>query len=81
MSEIRSQALACREATPVIAALDGAAKASLLRDMAASLEAHCVDVLAANARDMQQATAKGVQGAMLDRLRLDEARVAGIAAA
>ena len=81
MSEIRSQALACRDAAPAIAALDSSAKAALLRDMAAALEARCADVLAANARDMQQAAAKGVQGAMLDRLRLDEARVAGIAAA
>jgi glutamate-5-semialdehyde dehydrogenase len=81
MSDIRSQALACRDAAPAIAALDAAAKAALLRDMAAALEARRADVLAANARDMAQAAAKGVQGAMLDRLRLDEARVAGIAAA
>jgi glutamate-5-semialdehyde dehydrogenase len=81
MSEIRSLALACRDAAPAIAALDAAAKAALLRDMAAALEARRADILAANARDMAQAAAKGVQGAMLDRLRLDEARVAGIAAA
>jgi glutamate-5-semialdehyde dehydrogenase len=81
MNEIRSLALSCREAAPAIAALDTTAKAALLRDMAASLEAHGDDVLAANARDMTAAATKGVQGAMLDRLRLDEARVAGIAAA
>ena len=79
MSDIRTQALACRDAVPAIAALDSAAKVSLLRDMAAALEARCADVLAANAQDMAQAVAKGVQGAMLDRLRLDETRVAGIA--
>jgi glutamate-5-semialdehyde dehydrogenase len=38
-------------------------------------------VLAANAQDMQHAVDKGVQGAMLDRLRLDETRVAAIAQA
>jgi len=81
MSEIRTLALACREAVPTIAALDSADKAALLRDMAAALEARRTDVLAANARDMAAAASKGVQGAMLDRLRLDEARVAGIAAA
>jgi glutamate-5-semialdehyde dehydrogenase len=81
MSEIRALALACRDAAPAIAALDGIAKAALLRDMAAALESRCADVLAANARDMAAAVAKGLQGAMLDRLRLDEARVAGIAAA
>lgn len=81
MSEIRSKALACRESAPAIAALGSAAKAALLHDMAASLEEHCDDVLAANARDMLAAAAKGLQGALLDRLRLDKARVAGIAAA
>ena len=81
MSEIRSRALACRDAAPAIAGLDSEGKAALLREMATSLEAHCADVLAANARDMAAAVAKDVQGAMLDRLRLDKARVAGIAAA
>lgn len=79
MSTIREQALACRDAAQVVAALDSTAKRALLRDMAAALETQAAVVLNANARDMQQATAKGVQGAMLDRLRLDETRVAGIA--
>ncbi len=81
MSTIREQALACRDAAQVVAALDTGAKRALLRDMAAELEAQSAAVLAANAEDMRQAAAKGVQGAMLDRLRLDEARVAGIAGA
>jgi glutamate-5-semialdehyde dehydrogenase len=79
MSTIREQALACREAAQVVAALDSTAKRALLRDMAAALETQAAAVLDANARDMQQAAAKGVQGAMLDRLRLDETRVTGIA--
>lgn len=79
MSAIREQALACRDAAQVVAILDTGAKRALLRDMAAVLEAQSAAVLAANAEDMRQAVAKGVQGAMLDRLRLDEARVAGIA--
>ena len=79
MSGIRSSVMACRDAVVAIAALDSGAKAALLRDMGSALEARCADVLAANAQDMAQAAAKGVQGAMLDRLRLDEARVAGIA--
>jgi glutamate-5-semialdehyde dehydrogenase len=79
MSTIREQALACRAAAQAVAALDSATKRALLRDMAAALEAQSAAVLAANAEDMRQAAAKGVQGAMLDRLRLDGARVAGIA--
>ncbi|MGB3382473.1 MAG: glutamate-5-semialdehyde dehydrogenase [Rhodanobacter sp.] len=81
MSTIREQALACRDAAQVVAALGSEAKRALLRDMAAALEAQSAAVLAANAEDMRQAAAKGVQGAMLDRLRLDQARVAGIAGA
>ncbi len=79
MSTTRELALACRDAAQVVAALDSTAKRALLRDMAAALETQAAAVLDANARDMQQAAAKGVQGAMLDRLRLDETRVAGIA--
>ena len=79
MSTIREQAQACRDAAPVVAALASEAKRALLYDMAVALEAQCAAVLAANAEDMRQAAAKGVQGAMLDRLRLDQARVAGIA--
>jgi glutamate-5-semialdehyde dehydrogenase len=81
MSTIREQALACRDAAQVVAALGSEAKRALLRDMAAALEAQSAAVLTANAEDMRQAVAKGVQDAMLDRLRLDEARVAGIAGA
>jgi glutamate-5-semialdehyde dehydrogenase len=79
MSVLRDQALACREAAQVVAALDTASKRVLLRDMAAALENQLAAVLAANTRDMADARAKGLQGAMLDRLRLDEARVGGIA--
>jgi glutamate-5-semialdehyde dehydrogenase len=79
MSGIRQQALACRDAAQVVAALGSEAKRALLRDMAVALETQSAAVLAANARDMQQATQKGVQGAMLDRLRLDESRVTAIA--
>lgn len=81
MSEIRNLALACRDAAQAMFALESEAKRRLLRDMAAALETERDAILAANARDVQQATAKGIQGAMLDRLRLDDARVAGIASA
>jgi glutamate-5-semialdehyde dehydrogenase len=79
MSDIRNQALACRDAAQVLFALDSETKRRLLRDMAEALEAQCTDILSANARDLQQAHAKGIQGAMLDRLKLDESRVTGIA--
>ncbi|MGO4699782.1 glutamate-5-semialdehyde dehydrogenase [Dyella sp. 2RAB6] len=81
MSEMRTQALACRDAALAMAELSTEAKRALLRAMADALHAGTGEVLAANARDMAAAQEKGVQGAMLDRLRLDEARVAVIVAA
>ena len=56
-----------------------AQKAAALRSAAASLRDAAPDVLAANARDMAAAEANGLTGAMLDRLRLDPARLAAIA--
>jgi glutamate-5-semialdehyde dehydrogenase len=47
--------------------------------MAAALRLREGTVLAANARDMDAATAAGLNAAGLDRLRLDAARLAGIA--
>jgi glutamate-5-semialdehyde dehydrogenase len=81
MSAIRTQALACREAARVIAALGTAAKQRLLNDMAGALELHSPAVLKANAEDLRLAGEKGVQGAMLDRLKLDAFRVQAIACA
>ena len=81
MSAIRQQVLACRAAARRVAELDTASKHALLNEMAARLEVHGEAILAANAEDMRKAAAKGVQGAMLDRLRLDDARIATIASA
>lgn len=79
MSNIRTRALACRDAAPAIAMLDAEARRALLRDMAAAVDAHAAAILDANAKDMAGAADKGVQGAMLDRLKLDATRVAAIA--
>src|SRR5690348_740721 len=81
MSEIRTLALACKDASQAMFSLDTDTKRKLLHDMASMPEERRDASLAANARDLQQAAAKGPQGAMLDRLRLDESRVAGIAKA
>ncbi len=47
--------------------------------MAAALEARTAEVLAANAADLAAATAAGTAKSMLDRLRLDERRIAEMA--
>ncbi|MEN5100749.1 glutamate-5-semialdehyde dehydrogenase [Stenotrophomonas sp. TWI809] len=80
-TDIRTQALACREAAQQLAQLSSAAKADLLEAMAAALGADTDAILAANARDLAAATEKGVGTAMLDRLALNPQRLAGIAAA
>ncbi|HEV8443259.1 MAG TPA: glutamate-5-semialdehyde dehydrogenase [Steroidobacteraceae bacterium] len=72
-----------REAVGAAAALalaSSATKNRALGAMAAALRARRAELLAANARDMDAARAKGTSGAMLDRLALDETRVEGMAA-
>ncbi|AKC85588.1 glutamate-5-semialdehyde dehydrogenase [Pseudoxanthomonas suwonensis] len=78
-SGIRDQALRCRAAAQALAQLDTAAKDALLRAMAQALEDDADAILAANARDLEAARAKGIAGAMLDRLALDGKRLSGIA--
>jgi len=81
MSEIRSAALACREAAATLAQLDTAARNALLHAMADALDANATSILAANTRDIEAAEARGTSGALLDRLRLDANRLAGVSAA
>ncbi|MCJ2179849.1 glutamate-5-semialdehyde dehydrogenase [Novosphingobium album (ex Hu et al. 2023)] len=68
-----------RAAQRVLARLTGAQKADALRAAAAALRAAGPAILEANAHDIAAGEAKGLTGAMLDRLRLDPARLAGIA--
>jgi len=77
LAEVAARA---RAAEPALAGAKPAAKTAALRSAAAALRAAASDVLAANARDMAAATEKGLSGAMLDRLKLDEARLDGVAA-
>jgi glutamate-5-semialdehyde dehydrogenase len=74
----------CRRARVAARALgprDRAAKDAGLRRVAAALRARAGDILAANARDLEQARARGTSGALLDRLALDDRRIAGMATA
>lgn len=79
--DITQQALACREAAQAIAELSTEQKRTLLAAMADRLDAQAGEILAANAKDMAAAADRGTAGAMLDRLRLDESRLAAIAEA
>ena len=79
MTDIRELALQCRAASAHVAALSTAAKRELLLAMAAALESDAALILEANARDLAAAREKAISGAMLDRLKLDPAGLAGIA--
>jgi len=70
-----------RAAARVLRTLPTATKDGALLAMADALVAHTDDVLAANAADVEAARAGGTPDAMLDRLRLDTDRVAGVAEA
>lgn len=72
-------ARAARAAQRELARLSSEAKAEGLRQAAAALRDADAEVLAANARDIAAGEAAGLSGAMLDRLRLDPSRLAGIA--
>ena len=78
---IRDMGLRARAAATALATMPTARKAEALTRAAALLRERCDGVLAANAQDMARADAAGMADAMRDRLRLDPARVEGIAAA
>jgi glutamate-5-semialdehyde dehydrogenase len=70
---------AARLAQRALAAMPSAARAAALHLAADALRAATPAVLEANAKDLAAGKANGLSGAMLDRLALDDARVAAIA--
>ncbi|HYI98942.1 MAG TPA: glutamate-5-semialdehyde dehydrogenase [Thermoleophilaceae bacterium] len=71
--------LAAREASRTLATVDDRTKDAALEAMATALEQRLDEVLEANARDMEAGAEAGLSAALLDRLKLDEGRVRGIA--
>ena len=69
-----------RSAAVTLAQMPTEAKAKALRAAAEAIRAATPAVLEANARDVAAGAANGLSPAMLDRLKLDEARIAGIVA-
>jgi glutamate-5-semialdehyde dehydrogenase len=69
-----------RAAARALAAMPAAAKGAALLAAAAAIREDADAILAANAEDMAAAQAAGLSGALLDRLRLDAARVEATAA-
>lgn len=81
MSDVASLCRRARVASRSLAGRDRAAKDAALLEMAAGLRTREKDILVANARDLDDARARGTSGAMLDRLALDPKRVAQMAEA
>ena len=78
-SSVAEQCAAAKRAARRLAATDSATRDAALHAIADALEARADEILAANARDMEAGAEAGLSDALLDRLRLDPQRIAGIA--
>ena len=76
---VHDLARAARLAQRELAAMPSSARAAALHRAAEALRAATPAVLAANAKDLAAGEANGLSPAMLDRLALNETRLAGIA--
>jgi glutamate-5-semialdehyde dehydrogenase len=79
VGEIEAIGRRAKQAARVLARLDTGAKNRALASIADALVAGAPAIIAANAEDLRDGEAKGLSAAMLDRLTLDEKRIAGIA--
>ncbi len=79
VSSVTELCLQAKRAARQLAQLDRGAKDAALLAIADALEARTADVLEANGRDMEAGREAGLSAALLDRLKLDEGRVAAIA--
>jgi glutamate-5-semialdehyde dehydrogenase len=70
-----------KRAAKALARADTATKNAALEEIAAALEERAAEILEANARDMQAGREAELGAALLDRLLLDEGRIAQIARA
>ena len=76
MKTLIESAAAAKAASTAVAQLTKEQKNAALLAMAGALEANCAEILAANAADMERERANGMSPDMLDRLMLNEKRVA-----
>jgi glutamate-5-semialdehyde dehydrogenase len=71
---------AAKRASRELATVSSARKDAALEAIAAALHDRQDEILAANARDLEAGERSGLSSALMDRLRLDEGRLAAIAA-
>src|SRR5258706_9840384 len=79
MLDVVSLCRRARKAARQLAPRGREEKDAALHAVAAGLRARTGDLLAANARDVEEARLRGTSGALLDRLALDERRVGQMA--
>ena len=78
-AEVRKKAEAAKAASYKLGTLSTKVKNEALLAMAHALEQRSSMILEANAQDLEEARKKGVKRSYLDRLLLDENRIAGMA--
>ena len=76
---LKQMGMKAREGALKLANVTTEAKNRWLTAMADAVEQNAPTLLAANAVDMEKAAAKGISGAMLDRLKLNDQRIKGMA--
>ena len=81
VAEVRRLATGARTAARTLALLSRAEKDAALRAIADAIDAGTAKIVAANEEDLQQGRDGGMPESLLDRLRLDGARVAAVAQA
>ena len=79
--EVKTLCEKAKVAAPTLAIQSNEKRNRALRVMGGALMRHADRILAANERDLQNATANGVPSTMLDRLRLTHQRISDIATA
>ena len=80
MTDLLQMGKAAKAASRQLASFSTEQKNAALLAIAEELEAQAADILAQNALDIQEGNAKGLSEAVLDRLLLNEKRLAGLAA-
>jgi glutamate-5-semialdehyde dehydrogenase len=81
LTSVAEQCAHARRAAATLAGIDTATKNAALEAIATALTARTEEILGANARDMENGREAEIGDALLDRLRLDEGRIAQIAGA
>lgn len=78
---VHDRLVRAKEASRGIASLTSGQKADALEAIAVALEENSAAIIAANALDTSREEANGIGASLIDRLRLDQSRVAALAAA